>query len=290
MTKLILLALILFFNTLFNLALLTYAFFWYETANSDYRTELDEMSKGKTGRWIFKGILSSFFSLMLVVFFYPLRFRKKLWHPQGDPDSILPPVVLVHGLYHNASAWVFYRRWLKRAGYTNIYAVDYGSLRPSFEEALGKLGALIGEVMEQFPGQQIVLVGHSLGGLLCRAYANDAENVSKVSAVITLGSPHQGTKLAALGLGRLARSLIYRGALIEEIEQSAANSAIPGLAIFSPIDNMIHPNVALKANQAGWTYQQSRPISHTAMLYHRHTAHLLLDYLENISRVGSQQG
>lgn len=283
MLELLLLALLICLNVLFDLALVTYALFWYETGNSSYRTQqLAEISEGKTGRWILRGIFSSFFSMILVFAGSPLRYWKRLWHPLPNPGSPLPSVILVHGLYHNASAWVCYRWWLRRFGFTNVYAMEYRSFKQSFAGALSGLQEMIEEVSRQVPERKIILIGHSLGGLLCRAYLAKAGQASRIAAVITLATPHQGTKLAALGVGRLARSLSYRGPVIAQLEQHASNQQIPKLAIYSPVDNMIHPHAALHVKEEGWTEQACQPISHTAMLYDRQTAQLVLQFLDKI--------
>jgi triacylglycerol lipase len=258
---------------------LTYAFFWYESAWSPFRETLDRRFHGKTGRALIKTVLLSVTSLMLVIVFYPLAYRHKLWHPNPDRGCALPPVLLVHGLYHNSSAWVLYRRWLKRSGFKNVYAFSYSSWKVSFSDLLEELDHQVTRLLDLFPERQVVLIGHSLGGLLSRAYVECTGNTGKVGAVVTLGAPHQGSKLAALGFGKLARSLLYRGALITRLETEARAISVPRLAIHSPLDNMVLPNEALRAPHAGWEYFESGPISHIGMLFHKPSAKQACEYI-----------
>jgi pimeloyl-ACP methyl ester carboxylesterase len=263
----------------------TYLFFWYEAANSSYRKELDHLSQGKTTIWLLRGVLSSFFSLLLVVLLYPLGFWKRHRHPEPDLTCRFPPVILIHGLYHNAGAWVLYRYWLKCAGFKNIYTFDYNSWKSSFEDCREGLVHRVQEVKTLFPQQKVVLIGHSLGGILSRA-CSDSEACGKdIQAVVTLGSPHKGSKLAVLGLGPLAESLVYGGAFMEELERTAAPlQNIPRLALYSPVDNMVLPNHALETSCEGWVHRRVAPISHVAILYHRPTARLVLDNLRYLSQ------
>ncbi len=120
-------------------SLLTYALFWYETAGSAHRQYLENLSNGRPGRLILKGVISSFFSMLLTIFFYPAGFWRKLWQPSLGPDCALPPIILVHGLYHNVSAWTLYRLWLKAAGFTDIYAMGYSSWNETFSHLGTKL-------------------------------------------------------------------------------------------------------------------------------------------------------
>ena len=258
---------------------LTFAFFWLETAWSSHRGYLDRLFGGKTGRSLLKLILSSAGSLILVVAFSPLAFWRRLWEPVPDRGCALPPVILVHGLYHNASAWVLYRWWLGRAGFRNVYAFTYNSWKWSFHELLEQLDRQVAEVATIFDGRRVALVGHSLGGLLSRAHVECSGRPERIQAVVALGAPHQGSKLAALGLGSLAQSLLYRGPLIDRLEEEARKTDVPRLAIHSPVDNMVLPNEALQTLHGGWEHRESRPVGHVGMLYHKPTANLVIDYL-----------
>jgi len=273
-------AIFLYFSALLGFALFTYSFFWYETFNSNHRHHLQQISKNKIGRWFTRGIISSFISQNLVVFFFPLRFWRSLWNPQPDSSCSSPPVLLIHGLYHNVSAWVIYRWILRQRGYRNTYAFGYSSIDNSFAELLNKLAEEVSRISAAFPDQRIVLIGHSLGGLLAKAYVEDLRSREKVAVLVTLGSPHQGTKLAALGTSSLARSLSYQGELFTNLQQRALPSEVPKLAIYSPIDNMVLPNESLQPTEPGWSCLESFPVSHVAMLYDRRLAKLVVEYLQ----------
>ena len=53
----------------------------------------------------------------------------------------------------------------------------------------------------------MVLIGHSLGGLLIKSVLNHPDLADHIGLVITLATPHQGSVLAGLAMGRLGRSL-----------------------------------------------------------------------------------
>ena len=136
-----------------GISLLTYAFFWYETASSAHRQYLENLSNGHPGKLLLKGILSSYLSLILTLLFYPTSFWRRMWQPRLIPDCSRPPVILIHGLYHNVSAWTLYRRWLKAAGFSNIYFLGYSSWNQTFPALVQKLEQLLAQVRERFPGQ-----------------------------------------------------------------------------------------------------------------------------------------
>jgi len=263
---------------------LTYAFFWVEIAGSPYRMRLQEISRGRVGRLLLGAMLSSVLSMLMVVVCFPLQFWKGLWHPYQRFRGESAPVFLVHGLYHNASAWILYRWWLKRAGFTNIYCWSYNSFGPSFDQIRKDYQVWVDTIMdEHHPGQKAIMMGHSLGGLIIRAYLGGSGAAHQVAAAVTLGTPHRGSKLAALGFSRLARSLIYQGVLVQELEHDVLPEDVERLAILTPTDNMVLPPEALRSTQDGWQYLETSPISHVALLYHWPTARKVIEYLKTIT-------
>ncbi|MBP8645950.1 MAG: alpha/beta fold hydrolase [Syntrophobacteraceae bacterium] len=272
MSEIILLGVVVLLGVLFNVALLTTVLFWYETAWSNHRRHLEHLSGGHVGRMILRTALWSIFSMLAVVLLYPWGYWRKVKQTELDPSCLLPPVILIHGLYHNASGWVLYRWWLRRAGFANVFAMNYSSWNTSFEEVLAKAARFVEEVGRKFPGQPVMLVGHSLGGLVSRALVQRYGSRIHAAAVVTLGTPHQGSKLAVFGVGKLARSLIYRGPLIQSLEEEPSDLNTRCLALYSPLDNMVLPNEALRPRSSSWQQEESSPLSHVGMLFHRSTA------------------
>jgi len=259
-------------------ALVTYSFFWYENA---WRAQLDPYRGRKLRAMIFSGVLSSILSVALIVVTIPAGVIRSLWEPKEiSPAS--PVIILVHGLFHNPSAWLIFRRRLGRAGFKNIFLVSYRSFFTTFEKTVEKLERFTAEVRRRVPGQPVYLIGHSLGGLVCRVYAERAGEGAAPAAVITLGCPHQGTKVAAFHVGKLASSLLYRGPLFTGLESEAGRLRCAGLAFVSPVDNMVLPFEALKVPYDGWVYRETIPMSHTSMIYSRSVAQSVVQVLKGL--------
>ncbi len=280
MTKGLMVAICLPFVLGLPFVLATYAFFWYETANGPHRSRLVELSGARPGRWILCGVLSGVFATAIVIVTYPLGL---LHRPKSreEETGARPPVLLVHGLYHNAGAWFLYRWWLRRAGYDRVETFQYSSWGRSFEALQAEFSATV-ERLSSCAGKPVILVGHSLGGLLCRACAGEASLQGKVAALVTLGSPHQGSKLAALAIGSLGRSLLYRGDLIRGLERVTLPASLPRLAVVSAVDSMVLPNEALHVRGEQWETHETPPISHVSLLYHPGTARRVLAFLDRL--------
>jgi len=243
----------------------TYILFWYETANSAYRDELARISNGRTGSWIFRGFVSSVLSHIVAIGCYPLALVRTLWRPTSGAGASSPPVILIHGLYHNASAWIRFRGALRREGYDRIYAFNYNSFGPDFQEISRKLEQWITEIGRAFPGESVILAGHSMGGLLAKAYAarDNASQGPSVKALITLGTPYGGSKAVVFGIGNLAKGLVCGSPLLHELEGKQIPSETPCIAFRSPVDNLVLPAASLKP-PSGWREAWADPICHVA--------------------------
>ncbi|HYA43256.1 MAG TPA: alpha/beta fold hydrolase [Syntrophobacteraceae bacterium] len=275
MTALVLIVGLLFLGSTWA-ALLTYSLFWYENA---WRAGLDPYRGRKLKSMVFWGVLSSISSLVFITASSPLGLIRRLWEPK-EIDATGPVIILVHGLYHNPSAWLIFRSRLRRAGLGNIFFMGYRSFFTSFEKIMEEFDKFVGEVRQKVAERPLYLVGHSLGGLLCRVYAERAGDGAVPAAVITLGSPHQGSKVAAFYGGKLASSLLYRGPLFTGLESGPARLRCAGIAFFSPVDNMVLPFEALKVPYEGWAYHETVPMSHTSMVYSRSVARRVIEVIK----------
>jgi triacylglycerol lipase len=269
----------LFLLIIFGFSVLTHAFFWYEYVNGDRESRLNTLSRGRLAWWMCRGILQGFGVILLVFLLFPFGFVRSLRFPRSTVESTRPPVILVHGLYHNASGWLLYRSWLKRSGFHNIYGFSYSSFGVSFDELLKDFEGFVRQVEARHPGHPLVMIGHSLGGLICRAFADSPGNAGRVMAVVTLGSPHRGSKLAALSLGRLGQSLLYGGRLFKDLEKNGPPAGSHRLAIYSPMDTMVLPADGLRISDPHWRQLETSPVSHISMLFHRPTSRKVIELL-----------
>ena len=107
-------------------------------------------------------------------------------------ESDKEAVVLIHGLARNKYAMWWLASELEDAGY-QVYRIGYQSLRKKPEEILADVKQQIDDCCASYP-QKVHFVGHSLGGLLARAYLQDNQ-VNNLGNVVLIGSPSHGTEL-----------------------------------------------------------------------------------------------
>jgi hypothetical protein len=86
----------------------------------------------------------------------------------GDIAASGTPIVLVHGIVDNRSAFAVLRRTLRRRGYGRITTVNYSPLTSDVRKAARNLGRHVERVCAQTGYEQVFIVGHSLGGIIAR--------------------------------------------------------------------------------------------------------------------------
>ncbi|MCG8097232.1 MAG: alpha/beta fold hydrolase [Candidatus Thiodiazotropha endolucinida] len=102
-------------------------------------------------------------------------------------------VVLLHGLGRNkTSMWLLASR-LENAGYY-VKRVEYSSLDHDPDEILQDISSQINQCCQKHT-HSVHFVGHSLGGLMVRAYLQ-YNKVDKLGRVVLLGTPNKGTEAA----------------------------------------------------------------------------------------------
>ena len=112
------------------------------------------------------------------------------WGSGTRPPADRDIVVLLHGLGRSNSAmWLLASR-LEDAGF-HVERVGYSSLDQTPVQILAAVSGQI-DVCCAKHERTVHFVGHSLGGLLIRAYLQD-HGVDKLGRVVLMGTPNQGT-------------------------------------------------------------------------------------------------
>ena len=104
-------------------------------------------------------------------------------------------VVIIHGLARSGYAMRSLTGRIEEAGY-NTFVVDYASLGKSMDEVVMDVTEQINDCCHG--AVRVHFVGHSLGGLLTRAYFTRPQSErlrQKLGQVIMIGTPNQGSAI-----------------------------------------------------------------------------------------------
>lgn len=177
-----------------------------------------------------------FSSSMLTSSYYMLR-------PIGlqlQPDARGLPVLLIHGYACNSGYWLPMSKLLAQARISH-YGIDLEPPGASIDDYAPQVQAAVARLCAETGSAQVIILGHSMGGLVARAYLRRYGD-AQIARVITLGTPHHGTALAHFGPGSNAEQMRRDSAWLDALAASEANTQRMLISsIYSVHDNIIAP-------------------------------------------------
>jgi triacylglycerol esterase/lipase EstA (alpha/beta hydrolase family) len=184
------------------------------------------------------------------------------------------PVLLVHGIGDNRSAFTILRRTLRRRGFGRIVTVNYSPLTSDVRKAAADLARHVERVCQQSGYEQVFLVGHSLGGIIARYYVQCLAGDARVSTLVTLGSPHAGSQLARIAPLLVGRQLRPNSELMRELA-GPARCSTRFVAIYSDRDEVVVPNRSARLEHPDLlvTALQVHGVGHLSLLVNSTVAH-----------------
>ena len=250
--------------------------YWYETLNSPEPA----IPSPRPGLCIclfhFANTFGSYLLCAVIFVLGPFSRRKITKTPDANPE--LPPLILIHGLYNSAAVWLYLGRRFRKAGFP-VSTFSYRSLlATSPERILQRLEEHVRAVEAVFPGQKPVFVCHSLGGVLVRHWLLLLDNRQRAGGVLTLGTPHKGSKVAALAPGSLARHLLPGSEFIGKLREAPLYPAIPCVSLVSPTDEAVLPASHLMPPE-GWRIRVTNVAGHFSMLFCLKVADIVMQEL-----------
>ncbi|MET8770586.1 alpha/beta fold hydrolase [Streptomyces sp. NPDC004658] len=158
------------------------------------------------------------------------------------PVRPAPPVVLLHGFIDNRSVFVLLRRTLAQHGRHRVESLNYSPLTCDIRIAAELLGRHIEEICERTGSARVDIVGHSLGGLIARYYVQCLGGDLRVRTLVTLGTPHAGTRVAPLADAHpIVRQMRPGSAVIEELARPAPGCRTRFVSFWSDLDSLMDP-------------------------------------------------
>ncbi|MGW0133302.1 esterase/lipase family protein [Streptomyces sp. NPDC003299] len=162
--------------------------------------------------------------------------------PARLPAPAHPPVVLLHGFIDNRSVFVLLRRNLAQHGRQRVESLNYSPLTCDIRIAAELLGRHIEEICERTGSARVDIVGHSLGGLIARYYVQRLGGDHRVRTLVTLGTPHSGTRVAPLANAHpIVRQMRPGSPVLEELAQPAPGCRTRFVSFWSDLDHLMDP-------------------------------------------------
>ncbi|MHB8417572.1 MAG: esterase/lipase family protein [Myxococcales bacterium] len=124
------------------------------------------------------------------------------------------PVLLIYGFLGTRRSFEVIERRLRRDGYC-VFSINLGGMLDAFntrgiDESAERVRDKIERLYARYSLGPLSIIGHSKGGLIGRYYVKRLGGDKRVQTLVTLGTPHNGSPTAYLGvafLGAVAPSV-----------------------------------------------------------------------------------
>ncbi len=208
-----------------------------------------------------------------------------LWNPlswkenKDKHDNKAVPILLIHGSGFNQSEWLIGRKHLmkeesqndcdiKRKSQQPVYSFNWDTSNEfDIEYYTTHLEKKINEILETRPNRDIILIGHSMGGLMAGYYTEYIAKSARVNVlkVITIATPWQGTSALEpfvkirnfLKLNPMAKryqQMLPNSLFLRELNEMIRDSSVPYITIGSYHDLMVpYPSCHLESARSKTT-------------------------------------
>jgi pimeloyl-ACP methyl ester carboxylesterase len=241
--------------------LLSFAFAWYEFANHDHHL-MEERSKPQRLWLAFKIVVGEILLVFLSLLLRPLGWIFRYERIYFNRDDT--PIILLHGLFHNRSCWLWTKHRLRSKGFYNLHTV---SLPPwhNVETLTERIAKKVDKLRLSTGIKKVHLIGHSMGGLLARNDLQIRGGDTKIDSCILLGTPNLGSRLASFALSPMAKLLLPGSGFLKRLAEAPLPAGIPVTTIFTRHDNLVQP--FYNARLEGAHNIELAGMGHTTMLY-----------------------
>jgi pimeloyl-ACP methyl ester carboxylesterase len=205
-----------------------------------------------------------------------------------DPDTAATPVLLVHGLVDNRSVFARMRHDLRRRGLRRVVPVELPLRTASVEDGARMLAVAVAAAAGEDDGP-VQIVAHSLGGLVARYYVQRMGGDQRVRSLITLATPHGGTRLAELVPRALPYPLLAQlrpgSPLLTELAEPAPGCRTRIVAVAAALDTVVRPaQAALRHPDLAAVNLTVPGLGHHSLAFSGTVCHLVAGWLAGTAR------
>lgn len=245
-----------------------------------YRVNREEPTPAPSiPQWVLAWARETMTALRVFCWQQPFRSNAEPDHLPQRPDV---GVLLVHGFACNRGIW---NPWISKLRLHDVpvLAVTLEPVFGAIDEYVPALDAAVAR-LHQATGRHPLIVAHSMGGVAVRAWLGESPGAAtRVSHVVTIGSPHGGTWLARFAYSANARQMRLKDAWLAMVSTRnlARALAVPFTCFYSHCDNIVFP-----ASTATLPHADNRHVAgaaHVDMLFRPEVFDAVLDLQRRVS-------
>ena len=134
---------------------------------------------------------------------------------------------------------MYLKKRLQKDGWNNVYTWSYIPPFKNIPYYAGQLESKVSDILAGTSQAKIILICHSMGGLLARYYISHLKGKSYVEKLITIGTPHKGTRLWSFTYSPCGADMRPGSNFLKNL--GVIPATIKTLSIFSSFDEIILP-------------------------------------------------
>ncbi|WP_366521141.1 alpha/beta fold hydrolase, partial [Lapillicoccus sp.] len=166
----------------------------------------------------------------------------------APPDQSRPgPVLLVPGYGGSEESLAPLATALRGRGRDVTVVSLPDQARGDLDGQTQALGAAVDEALARTGAASVDLVGYSAGGIVARLWVTEGGGRSVTRRLVTLGSPHHGTEIAALGTvvsgtcPTACQQLAPDSAVLSRLDSEPLPAGVVLLSLWSTSDDVVLP-------------------------------------------------
>ncbi|NBX82339.1 alpha/beta hydrolase [bacterium] len=189
------------------------------------------------------------------------------------------PILLIHGIFHNKSAFFFLKQKLALKGWHHFREVNLYTSVNSVARLAERVKSEVHQLREDYGTDQIDIVAHSMGGLVARYFIQKLGGEPWVKNLITLGTPHLGTQWSKYSLLSNLRDLHPESTLLKSLNALPPPAQTRVVSVSGQMDLWMLPK-----NTAQWPGVRCIELSqigHAGLLFSHRVAQIITSHLDD---------
>ncbi len=218
--------------------LFTFTFLFVERSLNKLKNPV--MYTNITGWQFLRACAIEFVYMISKFYLFPFKFVNLTIRPKANQPSECA-VLLIHGYLRNQSDWLWFRKQILSLGFP-IYTINLTPRLGSIQEiSFNSINDKIAQIKQQTNCKEIILIGHSMGGLIANYYSEYCDEAALIKRVISIAAPFHGTTISVLAAGANAKQMLPDAIFTNDLREKIAKSKRQHFEIATQLDNIIFP-------------------------------------------------
>jgi triacylglycerol lipase len=194
--------------------------------------------------------------------------------PHTKPEV---PVLFIHGLLHNPSTFAWLKQKLALYGFKNFSDMNLSTMTHGIDEMSEQTAGSVEQILKRYQVPHIDIVAHSMGGLVARHFVQKLGGDGKVRNLITLGTPHQGTRISNYFWFENIKSLSPDSPTILELNACPLPQHTRAVAVSGGMDVLMWPRTCVQWE--GVRNIHLPRVGHAGLLFSRRVLQIIVAHL-----------